>query len=281
MATAAQAVRAGGELALSRIGEPGYLQWRGPRDLLAGAVLDVQQRVADVIRHEFPDGRLLLGRAETPPDRDVGDEDRPERGDPLWMVDPLDGTLNFLTGLPVFAVSVAYRAEGAYRLGAVYDPCRDELFQAAVGGGASLNGRRIGVTQIADTYEALRSAMVGTDWTGSDDELRAAAQMGRFVASQVLAIRMLGSVALALCYVACGRLHAYYGLVRRKPWDMAAAVILGEAGGRVSDLDGEDLAYDGEGCLASNGGIHERMRGLVSSLRKMQRLDQEASAGRE
>ncbi len=279
--TAIRAARAGGQLALSRLGDPGYQKWKGPRDLLAGAVLDIQERVVDSIRQEFPDDRFLLGEAQTPQaslDSDQGEEERDPRSDPLWIIDPLDGSVNFIVGFPVFAVSVGYRAEGVYRVGVVYDPCRDELFQAVVGGGAFLNGKRIGVSQIADTYEALRSAMVGTDWVGSDDEVKRAFQVGRFVADQVLQIRMLGSPSLGLCYVASGRLHAYYGLGHLGLWDIAAgAVILREAGGYVSDIDGEDWVYGGEGCLATNGGIHGRILAVISSVRKLQRLDRDAA----
>ena len=279
--TAIRAARAGGQLALSRLGDPGYQKWKGPRDLLAEAVLDVQARVLDTIRQEFPDDRVLLEETEAPPaglDSEQGEAEGDARADPLWIVDPLDGSVNFIAGFPVFAVAVGYRAEGVYRVGVVYDPCRDELFQAVVGGGAFLNGQRIGVRQIADTYEALRSAMVGTDWLGDDDEVKKALQVGRFVADQVLQVRMLGSPALGLCYVACGRLHAYYGLGPLRLWDIAAGVvILHEAGGYASDIDGEDWAFGGEGCLATNGGIHQRLLAVVSPVRKLQRLDREAA----
>ncbi len=279
--TAIRAARAGGRLALSRLGDPGYQKWKGPRDLLAEAVLDIQARVVDSIRREFPDDRVLLEETETPPaglDSEQGESERTVRADPLWIVDPLDGSVNFIAGFPVFAVAVAYRAEGVYRIGVVYDPCRDELFQAIVGGGAFLNGRRIGVRQIADNYEALRSAMVGTDWLGGDDEIKRAFQVGRFVADQVLQIRTLGSPTLGLCYVASGRLHAYYGLGHLALWDMAAgAVILQEAGGYVSDIDGEDWVYGGEGCLATNGGIHRRLLAVISPVRNLQRLDRDAA----
>jgi myo-inositol-1(or 4)-monophosphatase len=266
-------------MALSRLADPGYQKWTGPRDLLVGAALDVQQRVLDVIRQDFSDAHFLLEEPETlrqgtDAERARGDD----RTDPLWIVEPLDGTVNFFVGFPVFAVSVGYRAEGIYRIGVVYDPSRDELFQATVGGGAFLNGQRIGVSQIADTAEALRSALVGTDWAGSDHQVKKAFQVSRFVAGQVLQVRMLGSPALGLSYVASGRLHAYYGLGHLSLWDIAApAVILQEAGGSVTDIDGEDWVYGGEGCLGTNGGIHRRLWALISSVRKLQGLDREGA----
>lgn len=281
--TAIRAAREAGRMALSRLGDTGYQTWKGPRDLVAEAVLDIQARVVDTIRRDFPDDRFLLEEGGPPlaaprsePGAGEGD------ADPLWIVDPVDGSVNLIATFPVFAVAVCYRAHGVYRVGVVYDPSRDELFHAVVGGGAFLNGRRIGVRQIADTYEALRSAMVGTDWMGSDDELKRGFQVTRSVAEHVLQIRMLGSPALGLCYVACGRLHAYFGLDHVKLWDVAAAaVVLQEAGGTVSDIDGEDWVWRGEGCLATNGGLHGRILAVISSVRRMQRLDREAAAQRD
>lgn len=279
--TAIRAARAGGQLALSRLSDPGYQKWNGSRELLPEAVLDIQKRIVDVIRQEFPDDRVLLAETETPEitsDPGQREETRNEETDSAWLVDPLNGSLNFFYGFPVFAVSVGYRAEGSYRVGVVYDPCRDELFHAVVGQGAFLNGQRIGVRQFADTYEVLRSAMVGTDWAGSDDQVNQAFQLGRFVAGQVLQIRILGSPILGLCYVASGRLHAYYGLAHVKICSVAAAaVIIREAGGYLSDIDGQDWVHGGEGCLASNGGIHPRVMALISSVRTIQRLDREAA----
>ncbi len=279
--TAIQAARAGGQLALARLGDPGFQKWKGPRDLLAGAVLDIQARIVDVIRQAFPDHHFLVEESEASqagPERSEWDE----QAEPLWIIDPLDGSLNFFYGLPLFTVSVGYRTDGAYRVGVVYDPCRDELFHAVSGGGAYLNAQRIGTAQFGDSHEAVRSALVGTDWTGSDDEIKRAFQVGRFVAGQVRNLRMLGSPALGLCYVAAGRLHAYYGLDHLKLWDLAAAaVILQEAGGYLTDIDGEDWVYGGEGCLATNGRIHPRLLAIISSVRKLQRLDREAAAPRE
>lgn len=281
--TAIRAAREAGRMALSRLGDTGYQTWKGPRDLVAEAVLDIQERVVATIRQDFPDDRFLLEEGGPPLAAPSSEPSAAEAdADPLWIVDPVDGSVNLIATFPVFAVAVCYRAHGVYRVGVVYDPCRDELFHAVAGGGAFLNGRRIGVRQIADTYEALRSAMVGTDWMGSDEELKRGFQVTRSVAEHVLQIRMLGSPALGLCFVACGRLHAYFGLDHVKLWDMAAgAVILQEAGGTVSDIDGEDWVWGGEGCLATNGGIHGRILAVISSVRRMQRLDREAAAQRD
>lgn len=261
--TAIRAARAGGQLALSRLGNPGYRKWKGPRDLLAGAVLDIQACIVEVIHQEFPDHHLLVEESEAPQD---------EQADPLWIIDPLDGSLNFFHGIPLFAICIGYRSAGIYRVGVVYDPCRDELFQAVLNGGAYLNGRPIRVDQFADGMDALQAAVVGTDWIGDQDEMTSAIQLTRFVASEVLHIRILGSPALGLCYVAAGRLHAYYGLNHLKLWDVAApAVILGEAGGALTDLSGGPWLYAEDGYLATNRTVHGTMLGIISTLRNLQR----------
>lgn len=262
--TAIRAARAGGEVALARLGDPGYQKWKGPGDLLVEAVLDVQARVVEVIHQEFPDHALLVEESETSQD---------EGADPLWIIDPLDGSLNFYHGIPLFAICVGYRSAGRYRVGVVYDPCRKELFQAVMSGGASLNGQPLRVSQFADGMDAFHAAVVGTDWMGNHDELKRAFQLTRVLAGEVLQVRTFGSPALGMCYVAAGRLQAYYGLDHLKLWDVAAAsVILEEAGGVLTDIDGSSWYDAEEGYLASNGGVHGAILGVLSGTRKMQRL---------
>lgn len=261
--TAIRAARAGGQVALSRLGNPGYQKWKGPRDLFAEAVLDIQASIVRVIRQEFPDHHFLVEESEARQD---------EQADPLWIIDPIDGSLNFFHGLPLFAICVGFRTGGRYRVGVVYDPCRDELFQAVLNDGAYLNGQPIWVEQFADGLDAFQAAMVGTDLTGGQDEMKRAFQLTRIMATEVLNIRTLGSPALGLCYVAAGRLHAYYGLDHLKLWDIAAAaVILEEAGGVLTDIDGGPWFYAEEGYLATNGAVHGTMLGVISGTRKLQR----------
>jgi len=259
--TAILAARTGGQLALARLGNPGYERRKGPRDVVAGAVLDVQKSIVDVIRQEFPEAHFLLEETDAAQD---------EQADPLWIVDPVDGSLNFLHGIPIFAVSIAYRTAGLYRVGVVYDPCRDELFHAVTGGGAFLNGHAIRVDHFSDGREAWEQAVVGTDWRGNDVELRKALQVARWVAAETFQLMTLGSPALGLCYVAAGRLHAYYGLDALKLWDVAAgAVILQEAAGVFTSIEGASWLFAKEGYIASNNVIHgwvQRTAGAVLSL---------------
>ena len=261
--TAQRAARVGGQLAVSRLGNPGYRKWKGPRDLLAEAVLEIQERIVEVIRQEFPDHHFLLEESETPQD---------EQADRLWVIDPLDGTLNFFHGIPFFSVSIAFRSEGTYQFGVVYDPCRDELFHAVAGGDAYLNGQPIIVDKFSEGHEAFDAAMVGTDWSGSMDEVKRALQLTRFVAPQVLHIRVLGAPSLGLCYVAAGRLHAYFGLEHIKLWDVAAAsVILNGAGGILTDIGGGPWFFSEEGYLATNGLIHGSMSRAILPILELHR----------
>lgn len=260
---AIRAARAGGEVALARLGKPDYQKWKGPRNPMAGASLEVQERIVEEIGRQFPDHPMLLEESDAPPD---------EGADPLWIIDPLDGSLNFLRGIPLFAVSIGYREAGTYKIGVVYDPCRGELFQAAVNGAALLNGKAIRTDKFADGMDAFQAAVVGVDWEGDYDELKRAFQLTRVLISEVQQIRTFGSPALGLCYVAAGRLHAYFGLEHLKLWDVAAAaVILKEAGGVLTDIDGAAWQHAEEGYLATNGVIHGSMLGALAGVRRMQR----------
>lgn len=259
LATAVRAARAGGEMALARREDPGYLRWKGPRDLQAGASLDIQRRVVEVIQAEFPDDGFLL--EETTDERGGGGEQIGSPGPPgrLWIVDPICGSMNFNQGMPLFAVSVACRAEGRDEVGVVYDPCNGELFHATFGHGAYLNDRPIYVQKVADGEDAYRQALVGTDLPGSVEDRRRALFIERSLGNDVTQVWTLGSPALGLCYVAAGRLHAYFHLDLRL-WDVAAAsVILTEAGGTLTDITGGPWLFSEGGQLASNGVVHGAM----------------------
>lgn len=261
--TAINAAKAGGQLARERLGKPGYKKWKGPGDLVVEAVLEIQERIVDTIRTEFPGHHFLVEETDTPQDN---------QEDPLWIIDPLDGSLNFFHGIPSFAISIGYRSKGIYQVGVVYDPCRDELFQAVLNGGAYLNDQPIFADKFSDGMDALHAAMVGTDWRGNQEAMKKAFQLVRFVTGEVLFVQTLGSPALGMCYVAAGRMHAYYGIDHLKLWDIAAAsVILREAGAVLTGIDGGPWQHTTAGYLASNGIIHGGMLGIIAPTRKLQR----------
>lgn len=257
--TAIRAARAGGEMAMERRADPGYLRWKGRRDVQAGAVLEIQRRIVDAIQAEFPGDSFLLEETTDEPIAEgarIGPQDGAER---LWIIDPICGSMNFNQRIPLFAVSIGCRVEGRDEVGVVYDPCNDELFQAAFGHGARVNGEPIFVDQVSDGDDAYRQALVGTDLPGDMEERKRSLFIDRTLGTEVIALWTLGSPALGLCYVGAGRLHAYFSL-KLRPWDVAAAaVILQEAGGTLTDIAGGPWGFSEGGYLASNGVVHGGM----------------------
>lgn len=230
-------------MAVARMGDPGYLKWKGHRDVVSGASLEVQEAVLSVLRQECPADAVL---AEEGPE----DEALPVEAERLWIVDPVCGSLNFVQGIPFFAVSVALRVSGRMRVGVVYDPVRDETFAARIGGGATLNGRPIGVRITSEGPDFWEQSWVGFDLPHSGERREMALRVLRLFSAEVMSQTMLGSPALGLCYVACGRLHAYWHL-DAKPWDIAAgAVILEEAGGLMHGSDGGSWLHSDGGYVA-------------------------------
>src|SRR3954447_5952057 len=145
---AVRAATAGGQVALASLGKIDYQRWKGHRDVVTGATMEVQAAILDVLKAETPDFGIL---AEEGPE----DEPLPLDAEHLWIVDPICGSLNFAQGIPYFAISVALRTQGAIRVGVVYDPCRDEMFAATLSGHSTLNGEPIGVQQISEGYDAF------------------------------------------------------------------------------------------------------------------------------
>jgi myo-inositol-1(or 4)-monophosphatase len=200
-------------------------------------------------------------RAARPDDTILGEEGGsvPGRSGVRWLVDPLDGTVNYLYGLPAYAVSIAAEVAGQVVAGAVFGPAAGELWTAARGAGARLNG----VPVRANAVPALDRALVGTGFW-YDSGLRARqAELLRHVLPRVRDVRRIGSAALDLCSVACGRLDAYYetGL---HPWDWSAGLLVArEAGARVGGLPGQ--AASRRLTIAAAPGVFDELRSLVVS----------------
>jgi len=187
---------------------------------------------------------------------------RPPHEPYVWYLDPLDGTTNFAHGFPHFAVSLALERGGKLLLGIVHDPLRNETFCARRGGGASLNGRPIHVSAVTD----LEQALLGTGFP-YDRREHLDFYLGFLADFMVRAqgVRRVGSAALDLCYVACGRLDGFWEW-KLKPWDTAAgALIVAEAGGVVTDFRGAAFDAFGEQTLASNGSLHATMTRILSA----------------
>jgi myo-inositol-1(or 4)-monophosphatase len=178
-----------------------------------------------------------------------------------WLIDPLDGTTNFAHNYPFFAVSIGAEVEGELRAGVVFDPVRHELFAAAAGHGATLNGAPIHVSAISRVEDAL--LVTGFPY---DVRERPDPYLSHFRAflTRAQGIRRDGSAALNLCYLAMGRFDGFWEW-NLSPWDMAAGVlIVREAGGWVTRFDGSGFRLDGRQMLATNGRLHEEMMAVLA-----------------
>jgi myo-inositol-1(or 4)-monophosphatase len=227
--------------------EPKNIDYKGAIDLVTSVDRQCERRIVEVLRSYFPNHSIL---AEEETDW-VGTE-----GSHRWIIDPLDGTTNFAHSYPQFCVSIALECDGQVILGLVYDPLREECFKAVKGEGATLNGSAIRISGVRE----LDKALLATGFP-YDQREKADFYLSFFKAfmTRSQGIRRNGSAALDLCYVACGRIDGFWEL-KLRPWDTAAgALIVEEAGGRLSDLSGNQFSIRGDETLASNGAIHDEM----------------------
>jgi myo-inositol-1(or 4)-monophosphatase len=193
-----------------------------------------------------------------PDDTVIGEEfgaDRARKGR-TWYVDPIDGTLNFSRGLPMYCVSIGFQVDAESRAAAIYDPARDELFSAAHGEGAQRNGSEMQVSDVDGIEDAL--LVTGFPRSLDDAEVDNIVNFARLTrASQ--GVRRLGSAALDLAYVAAGRLDGFWEYYLN-PWDTAAGYLLvREAGGEVSDVHGDAFGAHEPSLLATNGSLHDEI----------------------
>ncbi|HEX5069921.1 MAG TPA: inositol monophosphatase family protein [Vicinamibacterales bacterium] len=226
---------------------------KGPIDLVTAADLEVEREFRALIAREWPD-HSVLGEEQA-------DGATPARRC-RWIIDPVDGTTNFAHGLAFFCVSIALEVAGRIELGVVYDATAGELFVAERGAGARLNGRPIHVSQRAELIDALLC-------TGFPYSIREhqGSQVDIFAAflGRARAVRRLGSAALDLCYVAAGRFEAFWEQ-HLHPWDMAAgALIVQEAGGRVTGYDAGQVDLFRGQIVASNGRLHDDLLQVIGA----------------
>jgi myo-inositol-1(or 4)-monophosphatase len=204
------------------------------------------------IRERFPDHGVLAEESGT---------HAPGRG-VRWIVDPLDGTTNFAHNYPFFCVSIGVEVDGRLAAAAVFDPVRDEMFAAAAGHGATLDGRPIRVSAIERVEDAL--LVTGFPYSVREHPETILPLFHAFL-MRAQGVRRDGSAALNLCYLACGRFDGFWE-GHLSPWDMAAGVlIVREAGGTVTDYAGGPFVLDGRQILASNGRLHEEMCAVLAT----------------
>lgn len=228
---------------------------KGRINLVTEADIAAEKHIIDVIKSSYPTHRILAEESGAQALSDLAID-----SDYCWVIDPLDGTTNFSHGLPVYAVSIGIEYKGAMIAGAIYDPSIDEMYAAERGSGATLNGNKIQVSDVDKLEKALLVTGFPYDIKERLDEYLPT--LGKFLA-RAQGIRRLGAAAIDMCYVAAGRLDAFWedGL---NPWDSAAGwVIVEEAGGRITNLDGSPYDnYKGK-LLCTNGKIHDEMLAVL------------------
>jgi len=230
---AVMAARRGGAILIRHIPklEKLNVEKKGHNDFVSDADRAAEAAVIEVIKNHYPDHAILAEESGQQGDSDT-----------VWIIDPLDGTTNFLHGFPQFCVSVGVQVKGRMEAAAVYDPMRQDLFAAARGDGATLNDRKIRVSG----RKEMDFALIGTGFPfrQADSEMGPYLEMLGKVVKNTAGVRRPGAAALDLCYVAAGRLDGFWetGL---KSWDVAAgSLIIREAGGIVSGLDGSENYLD-------------------------------------
>jgi myo-inositol-1(or 4)-monophosphatase len=246
---ALSAAKEAGEVLRKGFGWQHSVRYKGEVDLVTEIDEQAEQMINEILLGTFPAYGMLAEEGGAL----VGGEDV------RWIVDPLDGTINYAHGLPIFCVSIALQRAGKVVLGVVHDPMREETYVAERGGGASLNGETI---KVSDTEELIQ-ALIATGFPYDRPKMPEALDLFARFAAITRGMRRLGSTALDLCYVAAGRLEGYYerGIWA---WDMAAgSLILEEAGGKVTDYRGGELDLEGREIVASNGALHPTMTELT------------------
>jgi len=246
--TAIEAARLGGAI-LQDYAQKGFtIHSKGQAiNLVTEADLHSEKTIIQSIQKTFPNHQILS--------EEQGLQDIPQHSI-KWIIDPLDGTVNFAHGFPMYNVSIGIEYQGTCVIGVIFDPTRDELFLAQQGRGATLNGTPIQVSSTRTISEALLVTGFAYDiHTAKDNNLK------EFCAFTVRAggMRRTGTAAIDLCYIACGRLDGFWEL-QLNPWDTAAGkVIVEEAGGKITNYAGEPYSIYGQTILATNGLIHQEM----------------------
>ena len=248
---AVRAARSAGELILRSTDSVSRLtvDQKGKNDYASEVDRMVEREIISIIKAAYPEHAILA------------EESGKHKGnDFVWIIDPLDGTTNFLHGFPQYSVSIALKYKGKLEVGVVYDPLRDELFTAKRGGGAMLNSRRLRVTN----QNSLKGALIGTGFPfKTDRDLDAYLGMFRALTTECAGIRRAGSAALDLAYVAAGRMDGYWEIGVME-WDMAAGILLiKEAGGVVTDFSFNDNYLESGNVIVGSPKMHQLMYQLI------------------
>lgn len=252
---AIQLARQAGRYQIARQGDLHRIDMKGVVDPVSEVDRACEQMIVEGIRAHFPEHAILAeesGQSHT-------------ASEWQWVVDPLDGTINYLHGFPMFCVCIALRHRGRTVVGVIYEPNRDEMFVAATGAGATCNERRITVSSRQRLIESVLAT--GFAYDRAHGELGMNIPIFTTLLYQTCAIRRPGSAGVDLAYVACGRFDGFWEYYL-KPWDMAAgALLVEEAGGRVTQANGQPFDPLGIEIVATNGQIHHTLCQIIHAER--------------
>ena len=223
----------------------------GINNLVTEVDTKAEAKIIEIIKNYFPDHSIIS--------EEIGElkQDSPYK----WIIDPIDGTVNFAHGIPICCVSIGFSKNDDLLLGAVYNPMMNEMFFAEKGQGATLNGKPISVSKKSNFEKAC--LVTGFPYKWPETKEHPIKVFERFI-MQGLPVRRLGSAAIDLCWVACGRFDGFWEY-NLSPWDIAAGyLIVTEAGGRVTNFEGDPYSVYDKQTLATNGLIHDEMISLIS-----------------
>ena len=248
---AVRAARSAGNLIVRQLErvDPNTISQKSRNDFVSEVDRKAEQEIISVLHKAYPNHGILAEESG----RQKGNEF-------VWVIDPLDGTTNYLRGFPHFAVSIALQKNGVTEHGVIYDPLRQELFTASRGAGATLNDRRMRVTGLRE----LGGALIGTGFPFKQhNHLPAYMEMFQSMLTRSGDLRRAGAAALDLAYVAAGRLDGFWE-IGLNPWDMAAgALMVVEAGGLVTDFDNGKEYLDSGNIICANPRLHSAMLGVI------------------
>ncbi|MEE9465671.1 MAG: inositol monophosphatase family protein [Candidatus Neomarinimicrobiota bacterium] len=246
------AAREAGGIIMEHYRQLQQVEKKGAVDLVTEADLACEAAIVGTIRRSFPEHAIIA---------EEGDYQQVGANDHRWVIDPLDGTTNYVHGLPIFAVSIGFQVREETELGVVLNPAQGEEFVAVKGQGATLNGEPIHVSKV----DHLQDALLVTGFAYRHDEVFFRSfDLYKELHDRCQGVRRLGAAALDLCYVAAGRLDAFYE-ANLNPWDICAgALVCRESGGITTDWCGKPLPFSGERVLASNGRLHEEVMAVLA-----------------
>jgi myo-inositol-1(or 4)-monophosphatase len=261
LSTATEIVVKAGAIQIERRASGFRIDKKGAIDLVTEVDVECERMCRAVLTERFPDHDILA--------EEFGATDRARTPSRFrWVFDPLDGTTNYAHGLPIFCSSLALEVDGRAEVGAIFDPTRDELFTVERGHGARMNGEPLRVSSTGQLLDALLVTGFPYDVHKRSGDL--VELFGEFL-GRARAVRRLGSAALDLCYVAAGRLDAFWEQHLSR-WDVAAgALLVEEAGGRMSGIDGAPFDASAGHLVASNGLLHESLLAVVREFRARNR----------